>query len=83
MTEARIAYPNDVLQAIAWRDCLAWAIGEPKILAAFTKETGMKVDRIGVERMIDEAVGYDHLQAVCDKFVDWFNANIWGEDPFR
>lgn len=71
--------PADPLMAIAWRDCLLWAIGSDGILAAFRAETGNRWSPglTPAERMIDGACGADARFA--REFVAWFNANVWGE----
>lgn len=33
--------PEDPLMAIAWRDCLMWAVGQENIMRAFRSETGV------------------------------------------
>ena len=79
----RIAYPDNPLQAIAWRDCLMWAINSPEIRAKFTGVTGISFPTPAttpLDAMIDEATG--HYREVVDRFVDWFNEWIWGENPW-
>jgi hypothetical protein len=72
--------PDDPLMALAWRDCLSWAVGEPEILGAFQRETGTAyaAPRTPLDRMIDKATGVE--EHVARAFVKWFNANVWGED---
>ena len=79
----RIAYPDNPIMAIMWRDCLLWAIDSPAIRQRFKSDTGLDfVQRREsvIDRMIDEACGVNAV--IVDKFVDWFNANIWGLDAF-
>lgn len=62
----------------AWIGCLHWAIGEPKILAAFEKDTGLcyRAPRNGLDAMIDESCGIK--EKIVQRFVVWFNENVWG-----
>jgi hypothetical protein len=82
MAEQRIAYPDNPIMALAWLGCLQWAAEQPAIIKRFEEETGMslKSPASGIERMIDEATGFRNAQ--FDRFVDWFNANVWGLDAF-
>jgi len=66
---------TDVLMQGAWYDCLMWAADEEDIRHAFEKETGMRLGKAPLDRMIDEATGFD--KAVAAAFVAWFNKNIW------
>ena len=72
------AIPVDALEAIAWRDCLVWASSDGDVLQMFLDETGMKLPTSGLDRMIDEATGND--KRIAEKFVEWFNENIWGRE---
>lgn len=74
------AMPADPLMAMAWRGCLEWACGHPEVLKAFEEETGTRyvAPRTPLDRMIDAATGAD--ESVARAFVQWFNANIWGDD---
>lgn len=71
--------PSDFLMAIAWRDCLSWAIGHAETLAAFRAQTGntWSPGRTPIDRMIDEACGAD--AKFLREFVEWFNVNVWGD----
>lgn len=71
--------PPCPLMRMAWADCLLWAIGFHPILAQFEKDTGVKyrAPRGGLEMMIDEATGAN--AALAEKFITWFNENIWGD----
>lgn len=80
--EQRVTYPDNHVMAIAWRDCMAWVLSDPKQCRQFEAATGVKIGRAPIEAMIDGATGHDHYQHVADAFVEWFNANVWGEDPF-
>jgi hypothetical protein len=70
--------PSDPLMALAWRDCLMWAITNEPIMAAFRKETGNSWEpgMALIERMIDSATGVD--AGFAKEFILWFNANVWG-----
>jgi hypothetical protein len=68
----------------AWASCLEWAIGKPEIVKAFEEDTGIRSPRPrnNLDRMIDEATGYDPEQAYqrfAEEFVKWFNVAIWGD----
>ncbi|WP_375453767.1 hypothetical protein [uncultured Methylobacterium sp.] len=71
--------PSCPLMRPAWAGCLRWAIGSGEVMAAFRRETGENwtPGAPGIERMIDDATGAN--DAFMSKFVDWFNANIWGD----
>jgi len=72
--------PPDPLMALAWRDCLRWAIGYEPILTAFVNDTGVKVAplRTALDRMICQSTGEG--EAIARQFVEWFNVNIWGKE---
>ena len=81
----RIAYPDDPIAAAFWYGMLRTALVDKGlgIVERFERETGLKMPskpRSGIETLVDEATGV-HREWV-DKFVDWFNVNVWGEDPF-
>lgn len=71
--------PSNALMHQAWTDCLLWAVGHAEIRKAFQKDTGIswQPSRSPIEQMIDEATGAeaDHIE----KFIRWFNQNVWGE----
>lgn len=71
--------PTDPLMALAWRDCLRWAITYQPILDAFLAESGVRIAplRTTLDRMICESSGEG--EAIARKFVVWFNTTIWGE----
>lgn len=77
----QIQAPADVPEYAfpAYFSCLQWALGEDEIRAAFEKETGKRYSaaRCTIDLLIDDATGWreDYVKA----FVEWFNANIWGE----
>ena len=62
----------------AWYSCVHWALGEPDIVAAFRRDTGIlwNPGKSGIERMIDKATMADHKFIVA--FVAWVNENVWG-----
>lgn len=73
---------TNLVMQIGWRDCLLWSISskEPNFLAAFTTETGLSFPpspKSALEAMIDEATGVN--EAVAVRYVEWFNANVWGD----
>lgn len=73
--------PADPLEAIAWRDCVRFAIAEPGLLECFEQDTGVVVtSSCGVLNMlVDEATGAN--RHVVEAFLGWFNANVWGNHP--
>lgn len=76
----RVVYPDCPFFAIAWRDCLTWAIQDPDVLAEYTRDTGVVFNLAAnpIDKMVDAATGHEPAA----HFIDWFNANIWGADPF-
>lgn len=60
---------RDMILGTARADCLRWAISEPDIVSAFAEHAG--IDPTKPILMDDETIGR--------KFVEWFDANIWGE----
>jgi hypothetical protein len=71
--------PDDPLIAIAWTDCLRWALGDPDTLQTFRADKGnaWKPGVTPIERWIDEASGAD--REFVREFAAWFNANLWGD----
>ncbi len=79
----RVVYPDSPFHAIAWRDCLAWAIENPEIRTAFMAETRIAFPNSAqtpIDHMVDAATGRDEF--VIQRFIEWFNRMIWGADPF-
>lgn len=71
---------NQVMSTM-WVGCLGWAIGKPEIRASFeadTKRPPWQTKRGPIERMIDDATGYE--DSYVRDFIVWFNVNVWGED---
>jgi pyruvate-formate lyase-activating enzyme len=64
--------------------CVVATAGEPKIVARFTEETGVRLDRAffrsPIEVMVDNAVGHDPRIEALAKFADWVVVNLWGEE---
>lgn len=73
--------PEDPLMAAPWFSAVRAALGYEPIMKAFEKETGMRMPRTltGLDRMIDQATGYDPHRHFLEKFLPWFNANVWGD----
>ena len=71
--------PCDPLMRMAWVPALSAALGNAEILAAFRADTGERWQpgASPLERMIDDATGAG--DAFMSRFVDWFNANVWGD----
>ncbi len=67
------------LMQIAWRDCLLWACTFEPIVKQFRDETGnaWEFGKTPIERMVDKATGAE--TEYCREFVEWFNANVWGD----
>lgn len=74
-----------MLNVVAWRDGLAWAVEEPEILKSFRDATGVDLvtARSPIEHLVDEATG--KRRDDLERFVDWFTDTIWGSemDPRR
>jgi hypothetical protein len=62
----------------AWLGCIAWALGDPDIMAAFRAETGNQWTPPGnaIDRMVDDATGAG--EAFVRQFVGWVNEKVWG-----
>ena len=83
----KLAYPDNHIMALAWRDGVLWALGNDEIVQRFEKETGERLlarKRLPIEVLVDQACGVrpSTPERLLDVFVEWFNKNIWGEDPF-
>lgn len=79
MTTTAPCPETDVLMQVAWRDCLAWAVGDESVLAQFSADTGYRVvppATSPIAKMIDDAAGVN--TDFPAKFIDWFNQTIWG-----
>ncbi len=85
VTKQRIAYPDDPLMAASWLAAIRCALtSQPDMIKAFAKETGLALPtqpRSAIEAVVDEATKVN--SEIVDAFVDWFNVNVWGEDPFQ
>ncbi len=68
------------LHAIAWRDCLDWALFDDQVRDHFRDETGIDLRQPDspIAQMIEEATG--KRTADVGRFIEWFNAEIWGPD---
>jgi hypothetical protein len=64
---ARTAYPDNPIMAGAWYAAVRWAAQEQDAVKAFEADTGRT---------------FKVEDSTIESFVDWFNANVWGEDPF-
>lgn len=65
--------------AVAWRDFILWAAGQPEMLRQFREATGRTLDdpsRQPIEAAIDDATG----KADDDRraFVEWVTRTHWG-----
>jgi hypothetical protein len=81
----RIAYPDNPVMAAMWHGFMMFVSSEKDIIEKFEEETNLtwpfNSDISPIDHAIDQATGYD--VEVVDKFVDWANKNLWGEDPFN
>lgn len=75
--------PSDPLMRWPWASAVRAAIGTPEILARFRSETGnaWQPAMNGIEAAIDDATGAG--EAFVSAFIDWFNAEIWGDLDLR
>lgn len=78
--ELQAVSERDDLNALAYRDCIMWAIGQQSIRDLFTVDTGMAwvEPSSSLDRMIDAATG--HERQFVEVFIPWFNENVWGAD---
>jgi len=62
----------------AWVSCMHWALGEPEIVEAFRRDTGMMwtPGKTGIDQLIDRSTGADYH--FISAFVAWANEHIWG-----
>lgn len=85
MLKKRRAYPHDDVAAVMWYSAVRVAATTISVTRAFEADTGQiwifNQTRSPIEARIDEATGRD--AALVDSFIDWFNTNVWGEDPFN
>lgn len=85
MLKKRRAYPHDDVRAVMWYSAVRVAATTIAVTRAFEADTGQiwvfNQNRSPIEERIDEATGRD--AALVDAFIDWFNLNVWGEDPFN
>jgi hypothetical protein len=77
-----ITLPEDTPEymAPAYFSCLQWASGFEPILNQFREDTGKVIPavRAPIEKMIDDATGFDPYADFLRVFVPWFNEWIWG-----
>jgi len=68
------------LNSIAWRDFIAWAVGEPAMIKNFEADTGMSFapPSSPIEAMIDEACNLKEHR--MHKFIYWATEKHWGLD---
>ena len=72
---------EDDFNAIAWRDFVAFAWGEPGMREAFTAATGiaiMPAARTPIDAMIDVASGSQAKTMAA--FIEWVTRAHWGID---
>lgn len=70
------------IKAAAYIGCLQWALSEDEVMREFSRDTGtMIVTKPGspLERMIDQVTRVN--EQVIERFIPWFNENVWGEEP--
>lgn len=77
-----ITLPQDTpeFMAPAYFGCLQWALKTDGILEEFRKDSGLAIPaaRASIEKMIDEATGFDAMEHFMRAFVPWFNVWVWG-----
>lgn len=78
MVKNKCPEDNPIMQG-AWAACLSYTIRRTDAPAQFEAESGLKFTpaKNGIEKMIDDATGYE--ADFLEKFIDWFNVNIWGK----
>lgn len=80
MTDRHPLLPADTPDYLesAWASCIAWALSDPSVLAAFRRDTGnnWQPGRTPLERQIDEACGAP--KAFVEAFTQWANTHVWG-----
>ena len=72
---------EDDFNAIAWRDFVAFAWGEPGMREAFTAATSMALmpaARSPIEAMVDIAT--DAQAKALEAFIEWVTRTHWGID---
>jgi hypothetical protein len=86
--ERKVAYADSPLDACFWASALRAAIETPEMIKAYESARGVSwlgrdAPRSGLERMVDLACGIGGaIKAQVADFVDWFNEEVWGQDPF-
>jgi hypothetical protein len=77
-----ITLPKDTPEymAPAYFGCLRWALGVEGILEEFKKDTGKSFSpaRSGLDKLIDDAAGFNPGEDFLRSFVPWFNQWVWG-----
>ena len=79
----KLAYRNDPIMAAAWLSACQVGFERPEIRALFEADRGRPLSsppKTPIEAMIDQATGAARAEA--EEFVEWFNREVWGEDPF-
>ena len=75
------AFIGDPVMGGAWYGLILWAASQDEFLCKFQEDTGHDLKSLfkvsGLERMIDQATGYD--RAVVAAWADWVTENLWGE----
>ena len=71
----------DYVQTEAWTGLLAFLLDQPAIRAQFEHETGTAAYRqpTGIEKLIDEASGYDPGATYIACFLIWATPTHWGD----
>ena len=67
----------------AWCSCLAWALSEDDVVAAFRRDSGLNWSpgKTPMDQLIDKATGAD--ERFIRAFVEWFNERVWGDPMSR
>lgn len=71
-------YPNSPIMTHAWHSALLFACTEPGIIKKFEEDVQLEFP---IAREEDELIVQGDEWALR-AFLDWFNKNIWKEDPF-
>jgi hypothetical protein len=78
-----ITLPEDTPEymAPAYFGCLRWALGFDPILDSFFEVTGISLSpaRSGINKLVDDATGFDPNENFLRAFLPWFDEQVWGK----
>lgn len=71
----------DYVQTAAWSGLMEFLLGQDDVRAQFERETGVPTFRppTGIEKLIDEASGYDPATTYIARFLLWATPMHWGD----